>query len=129
MVPLDSMPTNIMSSHSLRNRNGFSLLELLVVLAVLGAASVLAIPRIAGAIVKAKTTQCAVNRTVLERAEERYRADHDGQPSAGLEELRTARYMDRVPKCSEGGYYIWISTSTPVKMGCSTHEWPAVSPR
>ncbi|MEI7481969.1 MAG: prepilin-type N-terminal cleavage/methylation domain-containing protein [Elusimicrobiota bacterium] len=109
---------------STRRRPGFTLLEVMVVVAVLGAVTVIASPKIAGVFVKTKSTQCAVNRVIMERAEERYRFEHSGLPSASLDELRQTLYIDRVPKCSAGGQYIWISTANPVSMGCSVHNWP-----
>ncbi len=97
---------------------------MMVVVAVLGAVTVIASPKIAGFFVKTKSTQCGVTRAIVERAEERYRFEHSGLPSASLDELRQTLYIDRVPKCSAGGQYIWISTANPVSMGCSVHNWP-----
>lgn len=111
----------------MKNRPAFTLLEVMVALAVAAAVSVVAMPKMAGVVVKAKATQCLANRTVIERAEERYRSDHDGQPSAGLEDLKASRYIDRVPRCSAGGHYIWVSTAAPVKLGCTVHDWPISS--
>ncbi|MEI7481968.1 MAG: prepilin-type N-terminal cleavage/methylation domain-containing protein [Elusimicrobiota bacterium] len=109
---------------SIKNREAFTLLEVMVVVAVLGAVTVIASPKIAGFFVKTKSTQCGVTRAIVERAEERYRFEHSGLPSASLDELRQTLYIDRVPKCSAGGQYIWISTANPVSMGCSVHNWP-----
>ncbi len=120
------MPIKRTSYLSCRNRRGFTLIEAVVVLAIISAVFVVGTPKIAGVIVKAKVTQCLANRVTWEKAEERYRTDNDGRPSSGPEALKAARYIDRVPMCTAGGSYVWISTSSPVKMGCSIHEWPVV---
>ena len=104
-------------------RPGYTLIELMLVAAIVAVLAVKAAPKIAGFILKSKTSQCEINRVIMERAEERYQFEHDGQSSASLSALYQARYLDRVPVCTAGGYYVWISTSSPVSMGCSIHKW------
>ena len=104
-------------------RQGYTLIELMVVVAIVAVLAVKAAPKIADFILKSKTSQCEVNRVIMERAEERYQFEHDGQSSVSLGALYQARYLDRVPVCTAGGYYVWISTSSPVSMGCSIHKW------
>ena len=107
-----------------RRRPGYTLLEIMAVVVILTILAVKAAPRMAALLDKSKAAECLANRTILERAEERYRLDHGDQPSASLDALYQARYIDRAPKCSSGGQYIWISTAAPVNMGCTVHDWP-----
>ena len=107
-----------------RRRPGYTLLEIMAVVVILTILAVKAAPRMAALLDKSRAAECLANRTILERAEERYRLDHIDQPSASLDTLYQARYIDRVPKCSSRGQYIWISTTAPVNMGCTVHDWP-----
>jgi len=111
-----------------RRRPGYTLLEIMAVVVILTILAVKAAPRMAALLDKSKAAECLANRTILERAEERYRLDHGDQPSASLDALYQARYIDRAPKCSSRGQYIWISTAAPVNMGCTVHDWPTASP-
>jgi len=59
----------------LKNKKGFTLIELVVVIAVLGMIAVVAVPKIAGITDKAKTNSDAQMIAVLNEAVERYVAE------------------------------------------------------
>lgn len=103
-----------------RRRAAFTLLELMISLAVLAALAVFALPRYADIIGRAKIAECQATRSVLERAEELYMNQNEGRlGTAG--ELAAAGYLDRTPVCLAGGSLVWISTS-PLKLACSVHD-------
>ena len=112
----------------MRHRSGFTLLELIMVIAVIAILATILVPKITSLIQKTKTSQCLANRTIIEEAETRYRIEHNNTPSDSLDQLRQAGYLDRIPVCNSGGTYVWISTALPVQMGCSYHYWPAPAP-
>jgi prepilin-type N-terminal cleavage/methylation domain len=59
----------------LKSKKGFTLIELVVVIAVLGMIAVVAVPKIAGITDKAKTASDAQTIAVLNEAVERYEAE------------------------------------------------------
>ena len=108
-------------------RSGFTVLELMTSLAIIAILGTFLVPKLAGLIERVKTNQCLSNRAELEAAETRYGIDHNNTPSDSIDQLRQQGYMDRVPICSSGGYYVWFSSSSII-MGCSVHYWPATTP-
>ena len=109
-------------------RRGFTLMELIMVLAVITILATILTPKITSLIDKTKASQCLANRTIIEEAETRYRVEHNNTPSDSLAQLNQAGYLDRIPVCNSGGIYVWVSTDLPVQMGCSYHYWPSPTP-
>lgn len=75
---------------------GFTILELLVVLAIIGTLLSLAAPRYFGGIDKAKESVLRENLGVLRSTLDRYYADLGVYPQS-LEELVGRRYLRRIP--------------------------------
>lgn len=103
-----------------RDRAAFSLLELMVALAVLSVLAAFAMPRYAQVLERTKGTECQVTRANVQRAEEVYMGQNEGR-MATVRELVEKGYLDRQPRCVAGGSLVWISTA-PVKMACSLHD-------
>lgn len=83
---------------ALKNKKkGFTLLELLVVLAILAILIAIAVPVYKGQKEKAAITAHNANVRVLETAVESYRQDHDGKLPEDINELATGGYIKSVP--------------------------------
>lgn len=108
-------------------RPAFTLMELMVSVAIAGVLASVLTPKVVLAVRKSKAVQCAGNRAVVEGAETRYRLEHDKQPSPSVTALKAGGYLDREPYCTAGGVYVWVSTSAAV-VGCSVHYWPFEAP-
>jgi fructan beta-fructosidase len=104
-------------------RPAFVILELLVVLSIVSVLSAVALPKIVSSIANSKAAQCVANRQIIEQAETRYRLEHDDNPSSSINALKDGNYLDRIPYCTAGGAYVWVSTITS-QVGCSVHYWP-----
>ncbi|MDU5808533.1 MAG: prepilin-type N-terminal cleavage/methylation domain-containing protein [Finegoldia magna] len=90
---------------ALKNKKkGFTLLELLVVLAILAILIAIAVPVYKGQKEKAAITAHNANVRVLETAVESYRQDHDGKLPEKIDDLK-GNYIKTVPKVptSENG--------------------------
>ena len=90
-----------------RKRIGFTLVEVLVVLVILGLLAALVVPRVVGRGEDAKRTAAAVQIREIEQALEMYRLDSSLYPSTaqGLEALVTKPSIPPEPrKYREGGY-------------------------
>jgi len=64
----------------IKNKKGFTLIELIVVMAIIGILVLLAIPKFMGYTEKAKLTKLKSNTKVLETASERYYIEHQDWP-------------------------------------------------
>ncbi|NLK19961.1 MAG: type II secretion system major pseudopilin GspG [Synergistaceae bacterium] len=90
-----------------KKRKGFTLVEVLVVVVILGLLAALVVPRVVGRGEDAKRTAAAVQIREIEQALEMYRLDNSHYPSTaqGLEALVTKPSIPPEPKkYREGGY-------------------------
>ncbi|MBQ4432234.1 MAG: type II secretion system major pseudopilin GspG [Synergistaceae bacterium] len=88
-------------------RKGFTLIEIMVVVVILGLLAALVVPRIGPQVAEAQRTTAATQIRSLEDALEMYRMHNGFYPSTqqGLEALVTAPTTSPVPKrFAEGGY-------------------------
>ena len=104
----------------LRNNNagGFTLLELMVVIAIIGALTSIAIPKYSSYRDKASAANCLANRYHIEMTERAYFLEHN-EPNPQIDVLWT---------CPSDGVYIWIISDPNdldyPRVGCSIHFWP-----
>jgi general secretion pathway protein G len=109
---------------TLRDRSGFTLIEIMVVIVILGLLAALVVPKLIGRTEEAKKTQARVQIRNIEQALGLYKLDNGFFPSTeqGIEALiripntgripknyRKGGYMDRVPKDPWGNAYAYLS--------------------
>lgn len=82
---------------------GFTLIELIVVIAVLGVLATLIIPRVVGVQSDAETAAMDANEKIIRNALERYYLDNDEKYPVTLEELEGG-YLDEIPDSFEDHY-------------------------
>lgn len=98
-----------------KKKKGFTLLELLVVLAILAILIAIAIPVYKGQKEKAAITAHNANVRVLETAVESYRQDN-GKVPGDINELATGGYIKSVPKVPAGAVKNSKSTESEYKI-------------
>jgi general secretion pathway protein G len=111
----------------LRNRSGFTLIEIMVVIVILGLLAALVVPKLIGRTEEAKKTQARVQMKHIQQALELFKLDNGFFPGTdqGLEALvrppeggripknyRKDAYIDRVPKDPWGEPYVYVSPGT-----------------
>jgi len=89
-----------------RKRNGFTLLEIMIVVFIIGLLLAIAVPAFTHARDKARTKSCIKNLSHIETAKEQH-ALADGKSegnSVSLDDL-VPRYVKDAPECPAGGTY------------------------
>jgi general secretion pathway protein G len=107
----------------LRDRAGFTLLEIMVVIVILGLLAALVVPRLIGRTEEAKRTQTRLQIKNIEQALQLFKLDNGFYPATeqGLTALvrapetgrvpknyRKGGYLDRVPKDPWGNNYVYV---------------------
>jgi general secretion pathway protein G len=84
-------------------RHGFSLLELLAVVLIIGAIAAILVPRASVARREAEEKACSHNRMLINSAVERFAVTTGGNPSS-LDDLNTQDYFpEGIPVCPVSG--------------------------
>ncbi|WP_052045080.1 type II secretion system protein [Caloranaerobacter azorensis] len=92
----------------LRNKKGFTLIELIVVVAVLGILALIAIPKMVGIQDEAKEAVDESNMKLLQNAAELYAAQHNGNYPTKASDFED--YLSEFPEQSGGGAF-WFDTT------------------
>ena len=92
---------------SLKNSKGFTLIELMVVVIILGILAAIAIPRFMNKKAEAETAKNAADIKIIQNAVELYYFDKDDYPTT-TQELVDAGYLKESPKDDEGNDYYSI---------------------
>lgn len=118
------MRTRTNRERRLRGRAGFTLLEIMVVIVILGLLAALVVPKLIGRTEEAKRTQSRIQIKNVEQALQLFKLDNGFYPSTeqGIEALvrvpeigripknyRKGGYLDRVPNDPWGNPYVYVS--------------------
>ncbi|MCL6453173.1 MAG: prepilin-type N-terminal cleavage/methylation domain-containing protein [Alicyclobacillus sp.] len=105
---------------------GFTLMEMVVAVFIVGVMMAVATPYIAGAGQRAETTACEQNQRMIRAALSEYDLLYHQYPSGNslqqLQELQAANILESVPRDPGGGNYV-IADSDPnnVSVSCDVH--------
>jgi prepilin-type N-terminal cleavage/methylation domain-containing protein len=108
----------------MRPNKGFTLVELMIVVLILGALATIAIPRIIGGSTTAKVNACKANIALLNSKIELYYATEGVWPSSLADVEKDPNYFpDGEPQCpiSGGGYPNTLTDDHRVKTIGHTH--------
>ena len=111
-----------MKHHSIRTR-GFTLIEIMIVVAIIGLLAAVAIPNLLDAQKKAKRTACWGNLKQIEGAKMRWSLEHNkgaADTPTDTDLFGTECYIEAKPNCPSGGSYTLNSLET--KPVCSVAD-------
>jgi len=121
---IQNLTSKINCKHQKTSRKGFSLLELLVVILILGILAAAVVPKVVGAGDKAKVDLVCVNMKGAANALKMFKLDNGMYPETeeGFEALQTnpdsdkyvnyasSAYLEKLPKDSWGSKMVYIKT-------------------
>jgi len=104
-------------------RRGFTLIELIVVMAIVALLASIAAPRYFNSLQKGKETAMLQSLTVMRDALDQYAADKGRYPDS-LRELAAARYIRDVPEDPlTGSRETWVELPPPDDMQATGRVW------
>lgn len=105
------------------NEKGFTLVELIVVMAILAILVALAIPRFSNVMIDSKFKAHNANVELLTRAVEMYNAQESAEfNDADLSDLKTQNYIKELPECTIAGVNSRVKSGDTVAAD-TDYEW------
>jgi len=92
-----------------KRKAGFTLVEIMIVVAIIGLLAGIAIPNLMQSITSARQRACAMNRLNIDGAKMRWSVEQNQPPTAVPKDedlFGTDRYIEHKPNCPAGGGYV-----------------------
>jgi prepilin-type N-terminal cleavage/methylation domain-containing protein len=107
-----------------RNRKGFTLVEMMIVVLIIGILVTIALPNFLKAREMAQSRACAANMKTIQAAVETYAMAYRLQPSdnpPAISNLVGGGYLKVSPRCPAGGTYSITGNVANYEVSCDVH--------
>jgi prepilin-type N-terminal cleavage/methylation domain-containing protein len=108
-----------------RNRKGFTLVEMMIVVLIIGILVTIALPNFLKAREMAQSRACAANMKTIQAAVETWAMATRAKPSDSLPDINdlvNAGYLKVLPRCPAGGTYSISGNVANYDVECSVHK-------
>ena len=107
-----------------RNYSGFTLIYIMIVVAIIGILAAIAIPGFRNAIETSQTRACGLNRKQIDGAKMRWALENKQPPTAeptDVDLFGPASYLDHKPECPASGTYALNAVEKPCTCSVRPH--------
>lgn len=110
-----------------KNENGFTLIEMLIVLFIMGALIMILVPNLADAGKEAQQKACDANKKLILAQAETYYLEHGHDYPETIDDLIETNYLREEPVCaadpeSSGSYYFSENDEGDFVVLCQIHD-------
>jgi prepilin-type N-terminal cleavage/methylation domain-containing protein len=119
------MKTAIQGSDPLEGARGFTLIEIMIVVAIIGLIVALALPNFLKSRTRAQTHICIENLSQIESAKQVWGLENgkqDGDTVAETDIIGPTLYIKTVPICPAGGVYDLTTIGNPASCNITGHS-------
>ena len=105
---------------NMNKKSGFTLVEIMIVVAIIGLLAAIAIPSFMNSRIRSQTSACQNNLRQISGAKDQYALDHNNTAPTAFADLVTT-YVKTTPVCPAGGNYTIGALDTDVTCDQSGH--------
>jgi len=113
----------------MKKNQGFTLIEIMITMCILGIITSFVIPTMTESIQRAQATTCILYRQNIQTAADIYIKTHNvmpGDPLPTIPQLIAENLLPGEDRCPSGGIYVWSTPnyqgpSSPFLLSCSVH--------
>lgn len=104
-----------------QDRSGFTLVEIMIVVAIIGLLAAIAIPSFMSARVRSQTNACINNLRQMEYAKEQWSLETKQVQGTVADTAACTAYLKTTAVCPAGGTYTWGSIGTNATCTITNH--------